>query len=103
MDHQYSWPMWIWEKLGLDDLTWRQAVREIASGKNGIPPLDIPKRYCARINAWMGEDIFWTPLKGRAKDYGKNQLPHPFATGQQVTSLASKTKLCCADKGWSVF
>ncbi len=69
-DHQYSWPVHLWKAAGLEGRCWRDAVRAIASGEDGRPALDIPRRFCREFNAWLGRELFWTPLHGRAASYG---------------------------------
>ncbi len=71
-DHQYSWPPHLWALAGLQGTSWREAVRSLKQGNAGFrrPPLDIPSRFCRSFNAFAGQGAFWSPLKGRAAQYG---------------------------------
>lgn len=68
-DHQYSWPLRLWNLAQLNDLSWREALQALAVGANGRPKLDHPRIYCAQFNEWCGIQAFWTPIKRIARGY----------------------------------
>ena len=78
-DHQYSWPIQMWKLVGLDAKSWRDALRSLVEGVSvggrHLPPLDIPRRYAAAVNRFVGETVFWCPLAERAKMYGVPNTP----------------------------
>ena len=88
-DHQYSWPLFVWQQANLQNCSWRDALRALADGHDDMPHLDIPKRYCAAFNSWAEEPVFWTPLKKRAASYG---IPssRPASTGTAPFRLTEK-------------
>lgn len=71
-DHQFSWPIWLWEKAGLSRVSWREAVLGLWRGdaKRNLPQLDIPRRYCKLFNDYCQASVFWSPIKVNARRYG---------------------------------
>lgn len=70
-DHQYGWPPRLREHAGILDLSWRDAVARLGTGheESGLPPLDIPKRYCKLFNDYSGKQSFWTTFEGISNSY----------------------------------
>ena len=98
-DHQYSWPLLLWEKAGLNDAKWREGILTLWQGDESrkLPKLDIPSRYCKLFNEYCNEEIFWSPLKERAKRYGiESNRPNIDATKiyrltEQVSPLQGRS------------
>lgn len=72
-DHQFSWPLHLWEKAGLASDDWRTAVRKLAAGDGDRPPLDIPRRFCRAFNEFAREGVFRAAIADKAGRYG---IPH---------------------------
>jgi hypothetical protein len=79
-DHQFSWPLWLWRKAGLSGVSWREGILTLERGNanSGLPPLDIPGRYCKLFNDFCNETIFWSPIKGNAQRYGIQSIRPSF-------------------------
>ncbi len=92
-DHQYAWPPHLRRLAGVADCSWREALLLLDSGdfQRGLPPLDIPRRYCATYNHACGADVFWSPLNGIAKKYGipRKPLHLPAAERFRLTELVA--------------
>lgn len=95
-DHQYGWPLRLRRHAKVESLDWRNKIKILASGsqKVGLPPLDIPKRYCQLFNRFTGQQSFWTPFKRVAKSYGiKTERPEdPILDRFRLTELVRPLK-----------
>ncbi len=69
-DFQFSWPEWMWREARLAGPNWRTALKQLAKGADGRPPLDIPRRFCRAFNEYAGRDVFVCAIKSRAVQYG---------------------------------
>ena len=92
-DHQYAWPPHLRHLAGIADIAWRDALRLLDAGDpdRGLPPLDIPRRYCAAFNHYCGKEVFWSPLNGIANKYGIGRKPLrlPAAERFRLTELVA--------------
>lgn len=72
--HQYGWPSHLREWAGIDDMNWREALALLADGdpETGLPPLDVPGRYCSEFNHFCESEVFWTSKETIAATY---QIP----------------------------
>lgn len=90
-DHQYAWPPHLRRLAGIAECSWRTALLRLDTGdaNSGLPPLDIPCRYCAAFNRFCGQDVFWTPLLGIAAKYEipRKPLHLPAAERFRLTEL----------------
>ncbi len=95
-DHQYSWPLRLLTLAGVDRLPWREAISQLCDGDEitGLPPLDIPRRYCKAFNEYCDDDVLWTPIRRVAATYGiDNNRPNlanddlRFRLTEQVPAL----------------
>jgi hypothetical protein len=70
IDHQWSWPLDLWKKAGLDRRPWRAALRALVEGEGDRPPLGPAATFPAAFNAWAGVAVFHCRVRTLALRYG---------------------------------
>ena len=60
LDFQFAWPTHLRNFAGINNTPWRKALSTLNHGLNGVPPLDIPIRYCKAFNQFANQDVFWS-------------------------------------------
>jgi hypothetical protein len=75
LDFQFAWPTHLRKFAKVSTMPWRQALSALNHGLNGVPPLDIPRRYCKAFNRFAEANVFWTPLRRKAQGYGIPDQP----------------------------
>ena len=87
IDHQYGIPAAMAEEIGLNGISWRDALTQLYSGNYGVaggPRWDHPRRFAAAFNDFLKEqgrpDYFWSATKREL--YGLRHGSNPrTATG----------------------
>lgn len=69
----------MWNLLGFKGKNWRDALRFLVEGTTvsgrHLPGLDIPRRYAAAVNRFVGDTVFWCPIARTAKLYRIPRTP----------------------------
>lgn len=98
-DHQYSIPYGLALEIGIAGTPWRDALRALATGSYGGPPLSHASEFAAQFNSYMrrrgSRTYFFSCTKAAAygisgSDPRPSQLRAPDATTYRLTELAGR-------------
>ena len=99
LDFQFAWPTHLRNFAGINNTPWRKALSTLNHGLNGVPPLEIPIRYCKAFNQFANQDVFWSHTFAHNYNIPNHSLPLPENVRYRITEqiLLDKPDLPCAD------